>query len=168
MKRFGWFAVCGVLVLLILFGSILVGCTQSLFGVGQGAATPTRIPVAPPWFVADSSCQMTETSAQSRGDPHSFDSAGKSTGLLPSGQTTCVLEIQLCADMIVKSKLINTSAGEKCPESLHFSYAPRTKVCCAKWNVAKQTKSPCDPMTDMDCDGALNTVDTWPLDFTRQ
>jgi hypothetical protein len=168
MKRLGWIAVRVVPALLILLGLLLVGCTQGLFSFGLGAATPTRVSVAPPWFAADSSCQLTDTNAQSRGDPHSFDSAGKSTGLLPQGQVTCVLEIQVCGDMIVKSKLINTSAGEKCPESLHFSYAPRTKVCCAKWNEAKRTKSPCDPLTDMDCDGAVNTVDTYPLDFTKQ
>jgi len=167
MKRLLWIAVCGVLVLLILLGLLLVGCSQGLFSSGNDAATPTRVQAAPPWFAADSSCQFTETSAQSRGDPHSFDSAGKSTGLLPQGQVTCVLEIQVCADMIIKSKVVNTAAHEPCPDSLHYSRAPQTKVCCAKWNEAKRTKSPCDPLTDMDCDGVVNTVDEYPLDFTR-
>jgi hypothetical protein len=154
-------------VFTILFGLVLVGCSQDLFGPGQGAGTPTAPKGPPPWFAADSTCQLTETSAQSRGDPHSFDSTGKSTGLLPQGQVTCVLEIQVCGDMIVKQKVVNNNAGEKCPDSLHFSRAPTMKVCCAKWNEAKRTKQPCDPLADMDCDGATNTVDEYPLDFTQ-
>ena len=168
MKRLSGVAIRVAPVLLILLGLILIGCTQGLFGLGQGAATPTRARVAPPWLVVDSACQPIETSAQSRGDQHSFDSTGKSTGLLPQGQVTCVLEIQVCSDMIVKSKVVNTTVGEKCPDSLHYSRAPNTKVCCPKWEEAKRTKSPCDPLTDIDCDGAVNAVDEYPLDFTRQ
>ncbi len=168
MKRHVWIAVRVVPLLLILLGLFLIGCTQGLFGSGQGATTPARLTTAPPWFTADSSCQFTETSAQSRGDPHSFDSAGKSTGLLPQGQVTCVLEIQVCADMLFKSKVVNTAAREPCPDNLHYSRAPNTKVCCAKWNESKRTKSPCDPLTDIDCDGAVNTVDEYPLDYARQ
>ena len=63
MKRQGWIAVRGVPVLLILLGLILIGCTQGFFGSGQGATS--RVPAAPPWFAADSSCQFTETSVQS-------------------------------------------------------------------------------------------------------
>ena len=155
-------------VLTIIFGLVLVGCSQGLFGSGQGAGTPTAPKAPPPWFAADSTCQLTETSAQSRGGKHSYDSAGKSTGLLPQGRVTCRLEIQVCGDMIVNQKVVNTNAGEKCPDSLHFSRAPTTKVCCAKWNEAKRTKQPCDPLVDMDCDGATNDVDEYSLDFTQQ
>ena len=69
--------------------------------------------------------------------------------------------------MIIKQKVVNTDAGEKCPDSLHFSRAPTTKVCCAKWDEAKRTKTPCDPMVDADCDGVANDADEYPLDFSR-
>ncbi|GEM_PF-4314616 len=167
MKRFSTIAMYVVPVLLILVVLLLIGCS-SLFGSGQGATTPTEAKVAPPWLAADSTCQLTQTSAQSRGDPHSYDSAGKATGLLPQGQVTCVLEIQVCGDMIVKSKVVNTAAKESCPDNLHYSHAPNTKVCCAKWNEAKRTKIPCDPLADIDCDGAANSVDDYPLDFAKQ
>ena len=142
MKRLGWIAVRVVPVLLILLGLFLIGCTQGLFGSGQGATTPIRLPAAPPWFTADSSCQFTETSAQSRGDPHSFDSAGKSTGLLPQGQVTCVLEIQVCADMIFKSKVVNTAAHEPCPDNLHYSRAPKPKCVAPNGTSPSAPKAP--------------------------
>ena len=157
-----------LLTLTMITALTLFGC--SLFGLGEEAGTSTDSgnQSPPPWLAADpATCQLTETSAQSRGDPHSYDSAGNSTGLLPQGQVTCVLEIQACADMIVKQKVVNTSAGEKCPVYLHYSYAPTTQVCCAAWNEAKESKSPCDPLEDMDCDGVANDLDQYPLDFLK-
>ena len=152
--------------------AVILGCSQTPFGSGKStgsATTPAdKIQSPPPWFTADpATCQLTETSAQSHGDPHSYNSMGNSTGLLPPGQVTCVLEIQLCADMIVKHQVVNTQAKEKCPDSLHYSYAPRSEVCCAIWNEAKESKSPCDPLKDMDCDGIINDLDEFPLDFSK-
>jgi hypothetical protein len=156
--------------LTILLSLILIGCSQDLSASGKGTGTPTlpQVNAPPPWYVSDSTCQLTETSAQSRGDPHAFDGAGNSTGLLPQGQVTCLLQVQVCGDMITKQKVVNTNAGEKCPDSLHFSRAPVMKVCCAKWDEAKRTKMPCDPMVDADCDGVVNDADEYLLDFSRQ
>ena len=154
-------------VIVIALVLILIAIFFSSCGKGD-VELETAGKAPPPWFAADpATCQLTETSAQSRGDPHSFDDQGNSTGLLPQGQVTCVLEIQACADMIVKHQVINTSAGEKCPEYLHFSYAPNTKVCCESWNEAKVSKSPCDPLEDLDCDGIENNLDEYPLDFSK-
>jgi hypothetical protein len=169
MLRFPGSVVRAIAVGAVLFAALLLGCAPGA-GTSSSAGTPTspRVNAPPSWFASDAACQFTETSAQSRGDPHSFDSTGKSTGLLPQDQVTCLLEIQVCGDMLVKQKVVNTTAGEKCPDSLHFSYAPATQVCCAKWKEAKRTKTPCDPLVDADCDGAANDADTYPLDFSRQ
>ncbi|GAB4537240.1 MAG: hypothetical protein Kow0063_23680 [Anaerolineae bacterium] len=128
---------------------------------GSGASTP------PPWFAPDPDCQMWETSVSSSGSPYAFDSAGNITELLPDGQVTCVLEIQICGDTIFKQQVVH-DASEDCPPSLHYSYAPPTQVCCARWDEAKQTGSPCQPLQDADCDGVLNDADAYPLDFARQ
>jgi hypothetical protein len=84
--------------------------------------------------------------------------------MLPKNQVTCFLEVQICSDIIARTKLINTAVGESCPPELHFSYAPATPVCCAAWEAAKASKSPCDPLQDADCDGRPNAVDNFLLD----
>lgn len=134
------------------------------------AATPvssepdTNTP--PPWFAPDPNCQMGETTALSEGSPWAFDSEGNATELLSDGQATCVLEIWVCGDRIFKQQVVEP--GEGCPESLHFSRAPRTEVCCAKWEEAKHTGAPCNPLEDADCDGVPNDSDAYPLDFSQQ
>lgn len=120
----------------------------------------------PPWFVPDAACQMTETSVLSEGSPRAYDRKGNPTELLPEGKVTCVLDIQICGDTIFKQHVIEGS--ENCPESLHFSYASPTQVCCAKWDEAKLTGSPCNPLRDADCDGVANDADAYPLDFSQQ
>ena len=120
----------------------------------------------PPWFAPDPGCEMRETSVFSEGSPWAFDSDGHNTELLSDGQVTCILEIQICGDTIFKQQVIGP--GEDCPESLHFSHAPPTQVCCTKWEEAKLTGSPCDPLKDADCDGTANDMDTYPLDFSQQ
>ena len=123
--------------------------------------------ISPPsWFAPDAACQMTETSVLSEGSQWAFDRKGNMTELLPDGKATCVLEIQVCGDTIFKQQVVESS--ESCPESLHFSYAPPTQVCCAKWDEAKQTGSPCNPLKDADCDGVENDADVYPLDFSLQ
>ena len=137
---------------------------------GSAARTPassksdTEMP--PPWFAPDSTCQMRETSVRSEGSPWAFDSLGNTTELLSDGQVTCVLDIQVCGDTIFKQQVIGTD--EDCPASLHFSYAPPTQVCCARWDEATLTGSPCDPLEDADCDGTINDADAYPLDFLQQ
>ncbi len=170
MKNVTFRSISIVATLVFSVALLLFGCSLSLFGLGKSAETTpgSAEKASPPWFSADPvSCQVTETSAQSRGDPHAFDDQGKSTGLLPQGKVTCVLEIQACGDMIVKHQVVDTAAGESCPEYLHFSYAPNTKVCCASWNEAKVSKVPCDPLQDMDCDGIGNDEDEHPLDWLK-
>lgn len=79
---------------------------------------------------------------------------------------TCTLRCWICGDTMFKQKVIGP--GEECPESLHFSHGAQIPVDCGKWEEAKRTKNPCDPLVDADCDGAANDVDEWPLDFYKQ
>ena len=120
----------------------------------------------PPWYAPDLDCYMRETSVFSEGSPWAFDKEGNTTELLSDGQVTCVLSIQICGDTIFKQKVV--AAGEECPESYHYSFASPTDVCCSKWDEAKQTGSPCNPLMDADCDGVINEVDAYPLDFTKK
>jgi len=131
------------------------------------AASESDVKTPPPWFVPDSTCQMRETTASSEGSPYAFDSMGNTTKLLPDGQVTCVLEIQICGDTIFKQQVINVDS-EDCPASLHYSYAPSVQACCDKWDEAKQTGSPCNPLEDADCDAVVNDSDAYPLDFSKQ
>ncbi len=128
------------------------------------ATTLSTLESPPSWFGAGTST----TRSLSAGEPYAFDEAGNITGDLPKDQVTCTLRIWICDDKIFKQKVINQGAGERCPDSLQFSHAPQTKVDCAKWDEAKRTKDPCDPLVDADCDGVTNDLDEWPLDFYRQ
>jgi len=119
-----------------------------------------------PWFLEDSECFMRESSVRSEGSPWAFDKQGNTTELLPDGQVTCVLEIQVCGDTIFKQQVVETDEG--CPEYYHYSYAPPTAVCCELWEEAKLTDTPCNPLKDADCDGITNESDTFPLDFSQQ
>ncbi|MEA3349452.1 MAG: hypothetical protein U9Q82_02390 [Chloroflexota bacterium] len=121
----------------------------------------------PPWFAPDSNCAMDETYSSSEGSPWAFDNMGHTTELLPDGQVTCVLDIHVCGDTIFKQQVINVES-EDCPESLDYSFISSMQVCCAKWDKAKQTGSPCNPMEDADCDGKSNDADAHPLDFLQQ
>ena len=160
---------------LLLTTLVLLGLSCSLttgFGdpvdedISQDSAgSSSNANKAPDWFVSDSDCYMTESSVLSEGSPWSFDSEGNTTGLLSDDRITCVLEIMVCGDTIFKQQVIE--ADQDCPAYLHYSYAPPTQVCCDKWNEAKTTGSPCDPLQDADCDGLSNDIDTFPLDFAK-
>lgn len=140
--------------------------TASESSVATPAPSESDAKTPPPWFAPDSTCEMRETSVLSEGSPWAFDSAGNTTELLSDGKVTCVLRIQICGDTIFKQQVIE--GDEDCPESLHYSYAPPTQVCCDKWEEAKITESPCNPLEDADCDGVVNDADAYPLDFSQQ
>jgi len=146
-------------------------CPEDCQSLGEDnlAATEdeTSEPIKPaPWFMEGSECSMRESSVRSEGSPWAFDKQGNTTELLPDGQVTCVLEIQVCGDTIFKQRVVGTD--ESCPEHYHYSYAQPTEVCCELWEEAKLTGTPCNPLMDADCDEITNESDTYPLDSSQQ
>jgi len=61
-------------------------------------------------------------------------------------------ENKVGSDTSVKQQVVNTNAGERCPDSLRFSRAPAMKVCCAS-GTRQSAKQSYDPLVDMDCGG---------------
>ena len=83
---------------------------------------------------------------------------------MTTGEASCSRQILVCGDMIRTDKRYNTTQGEKCPfvEGERTAIAYRVdggEVCCDEWEKAKQSKSPCDPLADADCDGIPNDDD---------
>ncbi len=140
------------------------GTTEKRDPPRGGGGTSAR--AQPPWFGPSSQCETVATTATSWGVAYAYDAKGKSVGSLPEGKVTCGLNFEICGDYFFKQKVIETGR-ETCPESLHFSSVPPTYVCCAEWNNAKQSRNPCDPLLDADCDGVPNDVDDRPLDPNR-
>jgi hypothetical protein len=89
------------------------------------------------------------------------------TGILTdmtTGEASCSRQILVCGDLIRTDKTYNTKRGEKCPfvdgERTSIAYrVDGVTVCCDDWEKAKQSKSPCDPLADADCDGIPNDDD---------
>jgi len=118
-----------------------------------GQRTGERPAGGPPWQ-ANPGCELQTTSIYY-------------TGILTSmttGEASCSRQILVCGDLIRTDKTYNTTQGEKCPwgEGRGTSIAYREDggtVCCDEWVKAKQSKSPCDPLADADCDGIPNDDD---------
>jgi hypothetical protein len=119
---------------------------------------------SPAWFGETASCQPGLTTVLSETSSWKLDASGNHLSALPSGMATCSLKVTVCGDTILKSLEINQAAGETCPLAYQTAAAPPTKVCCALWEEAKDTKDPCDPLQDADCDGVLNPEDEYLFD----
>ncbi len=78
------------------------------------------------------------------------------------GKATCALFLYICGDRIFKGKEINLDIDEPCPPELKSQAYTGQPVCCDEWNQAKKTKSPCNPLSDADCDGVNNQADSTP------
>ncbi len=118
-----------------------------------------------PWFDKKDCKYRQKITAQSRTDRFSYDASGKiSENLWDTGLATCALWINVCGDTIFKSKMINTKAGESCPANLNWKSVALVTVCCDNWKRAKQSNSPCNPLTDADCDGVDNQEDDSPTE----
>ena len=123
---------------------------QPAAGERQTGAQPAG---GPPWL-ANPGCELQTTSIYY-------------TGILTSmttGEASCSRQILVCGDTIRTDKTYNTKQGEKCPwvEGTGTSIAYREDggtVCCDEWVKAKQSKAPCDPLADADCDGIPNDDD---------
>ncbi len=171
MQSNKYYRIIGLLCILVLFtlscslpilGSDDAATSQGndggATGSGQGSSAP------PPWLNFGSECQPMTTNTASGGTPWKLDAQANPLEVLPKNQTSCFLQVQICGDIIAKTKIINVEAGESCPATLHFSYAPQVQVCCAAWQAAKSSKIPCDPLDDIDCDGKSNQIDDYMLD----
>jgi hypothetical protein len=137
---------------------------------GDVLKTPasTLPPVTPPpWFGETASCQSELTTVSSETSNWKLDASGSTLIRLPTGMVTCSLKLEICGDAIVKNLVIIQTAGEICPLAYQAEAAPPTKVCCALWEAAKETKEPCDPLLDADCDGKLNPDDDYLLDTRK-
>lgn len=107
-----------------------------------------------PWTPPKAGCEPRATSIYYTGNLIS----------MTTGEASCSRQILVCGDMIRTDKRYNSSQGETCPfvEGQRTAIAFRedgAMVCCDEWQKAKQSKSPCDPLADADCDGIPNDDD---------
>lgn len=115
------------------------------------------------WFGKKECASKQDIIVESRVDRYRYDASGNlGEDLWDTGLATCGLWITICGDRIFKSKVINTDAKETCPENLSWQSVPQGMVCCDEWKRAKQSKNPCDPLADIDCDGISNQEDDTP------
>jgi len=136
-------------------------CLQGEEAAPQGTPVDELVPA--PWFETEVDCLLEDIWSSSKGSPYAYDEFGNLGDALPDGQTTCVLEIHICGDMIFKQQVINSDA-EDCPDYLDYNVVPDIQVCCPEWQKAKQSGVPCNPLEDADCDGVSNQDDNYPLD----
>jgi len=89
---------------------------------------------------------------------------------MSAGVASCSRRILVCSDSIRTDKVYNYKRGEKCPWSDSTTIAYREDggaVCCDEWHKAKQSKTPCDPLADADCDGIPNDDDADTLSAAK-
>lgn len=143
-------------LLTFFLGALLTG---SLAGSGAAGEKP-------PWLQdpAGKKCRNPQmTQAFARGDFYRYDAAGNIVGdLFGTDRVTCILRILVCGDTIFKGAEIDVRGN--CPPGFDESSVPSTMVCCDDWNRAKQSRQPCDPLTDADCDGISNQEDASPVE----
>jgi hypothetical protein len=116
-----------------------------------------------PWF-EDQVCQNKDKiHAHSVTDGYRYDASGNIVqSLWDTGRASCVLHLNICGDQIFKSKEISTKRNETCPPGFDARDYVGIMVCCDQWKKAKQSNSPCNPLTDADCDGIPNQEDANP------
>jgi hypothetical protein len=130
-------------------------CPDELPRCEDGVCKP-EAPVAttPPWLQPDPACTPRRASIYI-------------TGLITdmsAGIAVCDRTVIVCADSFKVTRRYNYSKGERCPwapgarASITMNY-PGALVCCEKWQEAKRTGSPCNPLEDADCDGVPNSED---------
>jgi hypothetical protein len=104
-----------------------------------------------PWLVTSAHCVPETTSIYF-------------TGLISdmtTGEASCSRQVVACSDKIRTDWHYNYKDA-KCPWSDQATISRREDgavVCCAAWDEAKRSKSPCDPLADADCDGIPNVDD---------
>ena len=136
-----------------IFGTILVGF---LALAGGGSAQSQKQHDCrkgagggnPPWFNPGGKCNNRQ---------RTFIFAG-TVGWPERNETHCYLYIHICS-LVVKRNTIQP-LGTTCPAAKDFA---QPTVCCDEFNKAVQSKQPCDPMQDVDCDGVPNDQDDDPL-----
>ena len=83
---------------------------------------------------------------------------------LPPDQVRCLEKLDICGTWFVREKIVDTKPGcdknafWKRPENL-------SDVCCEEFKKALESKQPCDPKEDLDCDGIPNDKDEYLLNY---
>ncbi len=135
--------------------------------LGQTLSPGLKAPTAPPWLSFGADCQLVHSSATSGNSWRKLDEHDNPTRFLPMNQSTCSLQVKICDDTFFRTRVIDGAAGQTCPPELDPSYAPPSSICCAAWEAAMLSKTPCAPLEGADCDGRLNALDSYPLDPVR-
>jgi hypothetical protein len=126
---------------------------------GRGEQTPGGLRAAgpPPWLQPKSDCKPQPASIYVSGIILDMN----------TGAAKCSRDIIVCSDNISTVVFYNYSKqGGRCPFSEGTTLAFREDgalVCCAEWEKAKLSASPCDPRADADCDGIPNDDDAETL-----
>jgi hypothetical protein len=109
-------------------------------------------PATAPWFNTAGCRDVGKIVAESSG------------GLTPGSngkQVTCSLVVHICGDRLVKTEQVPSI--QPCPDYMKYTSVPARQVCCDIWRAARQTKMPCDPLVDSDCDGVPNDQSEHPF-----
>lgn len=99
---------------------------------------------------------------------NSCDYEGKYTESGPPGKLRCTLVVHYCGGQFRRDKIVPANNGDQAMQQLREELGVgKTKICCDKLRQARQSKKPCDPGIDLDCDGVPNQDDDFPFDPNR-
>ena len=123
--------------------------------VALGSTARTQKPQGcndPPWFHPGENCK-------SKVKPYHYDAAG---GIyINSEQRRCKEVILVCGTMMVRESVVARDPG--CGGPFWPDPKDGDEVCCEEFQKAVETKQPCDPSKDADCDGYPNETDPHPF-----
>ena len=106
----------------------------------------------PPWFNPGKNCKFKVM-------PYHYDAAG---GIyINQEQRRCKEVILICGTMMVRESVVNKDPG--CGGPFWPDSKDGDEVCCEEFQKAIQSKQPCDPSKDADCDGIPNEDDSNPF-----
>jgi len=134
-----------VVFLILLWSSIGQTQKQPDCPNGRGGGNPS-------WFNPGKNCNRKEK-------PYHYDAAG---GIyINQEQRRCKEVILICGTMMVRESVVNKDPG--CGGAFWPDSKDGDEVCCEEFQKAVQSKQPCDPSKDADCDGVLNENDSNPF-----
>ncbi|MDQ6652663.1 MAG: hypothetical protein M3Y84_07945 [Acidobacteriota bacterium] len=123
--------------------------------VALGSIARTQKPQGcnePPWFNPGKNCKF-------KVKPYHYQAAG---GIyINREQRRCKEVILICGTMMVRESVVNKDPG--CGGAFWPDPKDGDEVCCEEFQKAVQSKQPCDPSKDADCDGLPNDTDPDPL-----
>ncbi len=106
----------------------------------------------PPWFNPGKNCKFKVM-------PYHYEAAG---GIyINREQRRCKEVILVCGTMMVRESVVARDPG--CGGAFWPDPKDGDEVCCEAFQKAVESKQPCDPSKDADCDGILNENDSNPF-----